>query len=165
MLTFLLVAGLAVALALLVAVHYRLGDLPADVWSLARRERAEDAPRAIDAMKEAVAAKAGAAVLALQRYEDNLAASFRAQVADAEMRARMSEMRAADSVTALQAATALVRELRSALETAKEPPVTRILPPSTPPAGDAERDTMEITKPSAGGLPKESRSGGHGGAS
>jgi hypothetical protein len=116
MVTFLLVAGLALALVLLVALHYRLGDLPFHVWSLARREREADAPKALDLMKEAVAAKAGVAVLSIQRHEEGLAAGYRAQVAEVEMRARVGERRAADTATALAAATTLVRELRQALD-------------------------------------------------
>jgi hypothetical protein len=36
MLTVLLVAGLVLALVLLIALHYRLGDIPVAVWSEAR---------------------------------------------------------------------------------------------------------------------------------
>jgi hypothetical protein len=116
MVTFLLAAGLGLALVLLVALHYRLGDLPFHVWSLARREREADAPKALDLMKEAVAAKAGVAVLSIQRHEEGLAAGYRAQVAEVEMRARVGERRAADTATALAAATTLVRELRQVLD-------------------------------------------------
>jgi hypothetical protein len=60
------VAGLALALVLLVALHRRLSGLPPVVWSMVRKEREAEAPKALDAMKEAVAAKAGAAVVVLR---------------------------------------------------------------------------------------------------
>jgi len=46
MLTTLLCAGLALALALLLALHVRLGDLPIAVRAALRRERDQAAPRA-----------------------------------------------------------------------------------------------------------------------
>jgi hypothetical protein len=115
MITVLLSAGLALALALLIAIHRRLSGLPLAVWALARREREANATKALDAMKEEVAARAGLAVVAIRRYEEQIGATFRAQVAEAETRARMAERRAADAATALEAAAVLVRELRLVL--------------------------------------------------
>ena len=149
--TFFMAAGLAVALALLVGLHYRLGELPINVWAQVKRDRDTPTPKALDAMKEAVAIKAGAAVLAIQRHEENLAATFRAQVAEAETRARMSERRAADTVTALQAAAELVRELRGALDAAPRavaPPPEAIETARKP--GSPEPASRERSSPRTG---------------
>jgi hypothetical protein len=128
MVTVLLGTGLVLALVLLIALHYRLDGLPFAVWSEARRERQDSASQALDLMTEAVAKKAGAAVLSLQQHEGALAAGYRNQVAEAQLRARMSDVRAGDTLTALNAATELVRELRQALDqlprdAAAEPPL------------------------------------------
>jgi hypothetical protein len=142
MVTALLAAGLVLARALLIALHYRLDGLPVALGIEVRRERQDNATRALDLMKEAVATKAGAAVLSIQRHEENLAAGHRAQVAEAQLRARMSEVRASDTVTALTAAVELVRELRQALD---QLPREAALPP---PIDPSERVTMEM-KPAA----------------
>jgi hypothetical protein len=116
MVTVLLGAGLVLALVLLVALHYRLSDLPFAVWSEARRERQDNASQALDLMKEAVATKAGAAIVSIRQHEESLAAGYRSRVAEAQGRARMSETRAGDTLTTLNAATVLVRELRQVLD-------------------------------------------------
>jgi hypothetical protein len=120
--TFPLAAALAVVFALLFIISRKLDGIPRAAWSLAKKEREAEVPKALDAMKEAVASRVGGSVVAIQRYEESIAESFRAQIAEAEMRARMSERRAADTATALQAATALVRELREALDAARALP-------------------------------------------
>jgi hypothetical protein len=142
MVTALLAAGLVLALALLIALHYRLDGLPVALGIEVRRERQDNATRALDLMKEAVATKAGTAVLSIQRHEENLAAGHRAQVAEAQLRARMGEVRSGDTVTALTAATTLVRELRQVLD---QLPREAALPP---PIDPSERVTVEL-KPEA----------------
>jgi hypothetical protein len=149
MVTVLLLAGLALALVLLVALHYRLGDLPFHVWSLARKERETDVPKALDLMKEAVAAKAGVAVLSIQRHEEGLAAGYRAQVAEVEMRARVGERRAADTATALAAATTLVRELRQVLDRLPQGPVPEAVDAARKP-GRPEPASRERLSPRMG---------------
>jgi hypothetical protein len=144
------VAGLVLALVLLVALHRRLSSLPPAVWSLVRKEREAEAPKALDAMKEAVAAKAGASVVAIRQYEEGIAASFRSQVAEADMRARIGERRAEETHAALQAALSLVHELRGALDRMSNPKAVGLPPPPTLPplkAEDAGRDTKEIALP------------------
>jgi hypothetical protein len=153
MLTLLYIAGLALALALLFGIYFKLDGLPLRVWSLVQKERDDNAGKALDAMKETVAARAGASVVAIQRYEESLAAGFRAQVAEAQTRARVSERRAADTETALQSAVSLVRELRAALDAMPGGAAARnsssgASSPAEP--GDAERETREIALPRAG---------------
>jgi hypothetical protein len=150
MLTSFYIAGLGLALVLLLSLHRRLSALPWRVWSLARREREAEAPKALDAMKEAVAAKAGASMIAIRQYEEGIAASFRAQIAEAEMRARIGERRAEEAHAALQAALSLVRELRAALDGARGPLVPRLLPPPVPPPPEPEgpeRESKEMPLP------------------
>lgn len=162
-----LTALAVLALALLLAIHRALSRIPIAVWSIAKRERNQDDGRTLDAMKEAVATRAGHAVIAIQTYQEQIAHSLRAQIADAETRARVAERRAADTTTALEAASTLVRELRAALDTASmlarelaaqhppRPPLTTSMPPSAPPpvlpseAEDTERKTTEMPSPPA----------------
>jgi hypothetical protein len=141
MVTVLLGAGLVLALVLLIALHYRLDGLPFAVWAEARRERQDSAAQALDLMTEAVAKKAGAAVLSIQQHEGALAAGYRRQVEEAQLRARMSDVRAGDTLTALNAATTLVRELRQALDHLPREPVP------APALDPSERVTGEM-KPS-----------------
>ena len=162
----LLVVGLAVTPALLVALYRRLGDLPFAVSAAAQRERARTEPRALDAMAEAVAAKSGQAVIAVQAYHEQLAHSLRGQVADAETRARVAERRAGEATRALGAAAELVRELHGALDTAlglaremrelhlaatTAEPVRAVAPVAAKPAegesDDGERKTTEVPGP------------------
>jgi hypothetical protein len=118
----LIVLGLALTPALLVALYRRLGDLPLAVSAAAQRDRARTEARtqaiALDSMAEAVAAKSGQAVIATQSYQEQTAESLRCQIAEAETRARVAERRAAEAVKALSAAAELVRELHGALDTA-----------------------------------------------
>lgn len=156
--------ALALALALLVALHLRVSGLPHALLALARKERAQDGGTLLDAMKEAVAARSGQAVIAVQTYQEQMAQSLRAQVAEAETRARVAERRAADTATALEAASALLRELRAALDVASNhtrelrahrsrpgptlPPASPAPPPVTlPDADEAERTTVEMPPP------------------
>ena len=55
-------------------------------------------------------------MIGVQTYHDQLGGLARAQVAEAEVRARMTERRAADAGIALDAASALVRDLRTLAE-------------------------------------------------
>ncbi len=112
--------GLSLAIVLLLALHLRLSGLPGTLLAVARKDRVQDGGRLLDAMKEAVAARSGQAVIAVTTLQDQLAQSLRAQLAEAEMRARVAERRAADTVTALEAASTLVRELRESLESVSE---------------------------------------------
>ena len=112
----LLGAGLALALALLIAIHHKLDGLPPRLWAIAKRERAADEARALTALTEATAARVGTITLGLRHHEEHLAASVRAQIAEAETRARVVERRSSDAGVALHAATDLVRALRSLCE-------------------------------------------------
>jgi hypothetical protein len=160
----LLVLGLVLTPALLVVLYRRLGDLPRSVWAVAQRERARNEPRTLDAMAEAVAVQSGQAIIVIQAYQEQIAESLRAQIADAETRARVAERRAADAATALSAAADLVRELHRSLEAARiltrelrelraAPPKERPASPAASPVvadanpDDGERKTTEVPGP------------------
>jgi hypothetical protein len=106
----------ALNLALWGALYYRLRGLPLAVWQVAQRNRVADDSRALDVLQAAAASRLGGLVIGVQTYHEQLAGLARAQAADAEVRARMSERRASDAVTALEAASALVRDLRTLAE-------------------------------------------------
>jgi hypothetical protein len=176
-------------LAVVLAIYRALRRLPLAVWSIVKRERNQDDGRALDTMKEAVAVRAGQAVIAIQTYQEQIAHSLRAQIAEAETRTRIAERRAADTATALEAASTLVRELRAALEAASgltrelgaqlsaappRPPLPSTMPPSAPPPGlpadrlagveDTDRKTIEMPSPpaSASGISPVDDEGGFG---
>jgi hypothetical protein len=158
-----LYAGPPLALALIVALyllHAKVDTIPLRILRLVQKEGEQNGPKALDAMREAVASRAGTAVVAIRQYEAQIAASYRAQIAEAEVRARQAERRAADTTTALQTALSLVGELRAVLDTvgpalvrrvprpaAAEPPVESPLPPR---GDDVERRTIEIAPASPG---------------
>jgi hypothetical protein len=103
-------------LALWGALYVRLDGLPLRLWSLAKKERSEDDEAALTLLQERAAAKAGAIVESLRDYDEQVAASFRAQVAEAQVRARIAERQSSEAGVALSAASALVRELRWLLD-------------------------------------------------
>ncbi len=149
-----------------VALQRRLSALPHAVLALVRKERAHDGGRLLDVMKEAVAARSGQAVIAIQTCQEQIAQSLRAQIAEAETRARIAERRALDTATALEAATTLVRELRATLDVSatlvrhllahpQAPGTPAAQGPSTD-ADDGERTTTEMP-PASDGAPASGR--------
>lgn len=107
MVTVILCAGLAVALALLVAILLKVATLPGALRAQARRDRAEGRAEgqaeAFTALQEAAAAKVGGIVVAIQAYEERSASLVRDELAASEVRARVSERRAADTMPLLGA--------------------------------------------------------------
>jgi hypothetical protein len=112
-------AGLVLALVLLVAIDRKVGALPSRVRALAREERARDDNLVVSALHEATAAKVGKATAAIRDHEEQIAAAYRALVAELEVRARAAERSAGEAQTALSAASALVRELRALIDDAR----------------------------------------------
>jgi hypothetical protein len=159
-----ILAAFAFLTVLVGLLHYRMGRLPASLRALARKDALQEGGQLVDVMKEAVASRAGQALIAIQTYQEQLAQLARAQIAQAEVRAQLAERRASDTATALDAATALVRELRAMLDAAAEaraaPPAStpsklRAAPPAPPSlAGEEppERQTIKAPAPSASGL-------------
>src|SRR4051812_16542776 len=97
MVTGILCVGLALVLTLLVAIYQKLEDLPLRVWGIAREQQAQQEGKELAALQEGVAARVKALVVSLHAFHEQIAASFRAQVADAEMRARVAERRSSEA--------------------------------------------------------------------
>ena len=108
--------GAALNLALWGALFHRVGTIPRSVWKIAQRSRTEDESRALDVLQAAAASRLGGLVIGVQTYHEQLAGLVRARVAEAEVRARTTERCAADAGIALDAASALVRDLRTLAE-------------------------------------------------
>src|SRR4051812_30640830 len=76
--------GIAVALLLLCALHWRLAGMPSRLWGIARRElsaaRATDDAEAQKALQEAANAKIGTLVAGLQQYQEQIAVDYRRQI-------------------------------------------------------------------------------------
>ena len=148
MATAFLVAGLALALALLlavIAIHRKLDAIPARIWSIARRERDQDESKALTVLTEAAAVKVAALTLSLRTYEEQIAADLRAQVAAAQTRARVIEHRSSDAAIALSAASELVSELAAIVA---ELSVQRPLPPAplNAPQGNHARQQVDPSR-------------------
>ena len=153
--------GAALNLALWGALFHRVGTVPRSVWKIAQRSRTEDESRALDVLQAAAASRLGGLVIGVQTYHEQLAGLVRARVAEAEVRARTTERCAADAGIALDAASALVRDLRTlaedlpslidrrALQTGMaigEAAARKVEPePQLPPA-PVERDTVEMPR-------------------
>jgi predicted component of type VI protein secretion system len=108
------VALIAIVLVLVLAlISWKIDMIPRRLLALVKQERAREDGQAQTALLEAAAAKVGPVVAGIRTYHDQLEASLRAQLAEAETRARVSERRALDASTYLQAASTLVADLRN----------------------------------------------------
>ena len=96
------------------ALYHKLHRLPPSLWKAAApRDRAADEKRALDVLQEAAASRIGGLVIGIRTYHEQLGGIVQAQLAEAEVRARISERRASEAGVALCAASALVRDLRA----------------------------------------------------
>jgi hypothetical protein len=109
-------------LALWGALYRAVDGLPFRIFNLARKERAADEALALTVLQEAAAAKVGPLVQGIRAYHDQLDAGLRAQIAEAEVRARVTERRSSDAGVALSTASALVCDLRELLGLAHRRP-------------------------------------------
>src|SRR5262249_418563 len=104
--------------------------------------------RALTALQEATAVKVGQSTAALRDYEEQLASLFRAQVVEAQARARAAERDVADAGVALAAATDLVRELCAPADGARAASAAPVDAAPIPVAPDADaRATVEMREP------------------
>jgi hypothetical protein len=108
--------GTGINLVLWAALYTRLDGLPLRIWSLAKKERVEGEGAALTLLQERTATKVAAIVKSLREYDEHVAACFRAQVAEAQVRARVVERQSSETGVALAAASALVRELRGLVD-------------------------------------------------
>jgi hypothetical protein len=134
--------GTGINLALWGALYAKLDGLPLRIWSMAKKERTDGEGAALTLSQERTAAKVGAIVKSLREYEEHVAASFRAQVAEAQVRARIAERQSSEAGVALSAASALVRDLRGLVDS------ERGLHRSTLRSLSASGDDAPITPPS-----------------
>ncbi|MEO7327156.1 MAG: hypothetical protein ABI193_01170 [Minicystis sp.] len=109
-----IVALLATILLLVLAfLSFRIDKIPARLFTLVKQERAREDSRAQATLLEAAALKVGPLVSGIRTYHEQIAASLRAQLAEAETRARIAERRALDASTYLDAASTLIVDLRA----------------------------------------------------
>jgi hypothetical protein len=154
MVTGFLCVGLALALALLVAIYLKLGALPVRMWAIAKEEQAREAGRGQAALVAAAGLKVGPLVKSIRDHEEQIAASFRGQLADAEVRARLVERRTTETLAILGAASTLVRELRAALDALGAPRAPRgAAPPEQRGADATGRPTLALARVGAAGVP------------
>ena len=99
-------------LALWGTLHRKVDRLPGTLWKLVQRDRAADQKHALDVLQEAAASRVGGLVVGLKTYHDDLGVILQQQIAEAEVRARISERRSSEAGVALSTAVVLVRELR-----------------------------------------------------
>jgi hypothetical protein len=143
---------------LLAALYWKLTGMPACLWSLARDElaktHADDDRAAQKALREATDARAGTLLASLRQYEEQTAAQFRRQIADAEIKAREAQRSAMNTGAALETATTLVRELRATLDALGGLPAlvrdARMADAAAKPAADDDgrkTDEMRVTPP------------------
>jgi hypothetical protein len=137
--------GAGVGLVLWAVLHRKVAEVPRVVWEIVRQERAAEAARVQAAWQEATALKVGAIVRSLREHEEQSAAGLRAQIADAENRARVTERRASDAGVALSTASELVRESR-ALRDELRALVAMASPPAAPRVAGDDRETVEVPK-------------------
>jgi hypothetical protein len=139
--------GLALYAATIIAVHRWIADLPARVALLIERERRRGEQRAFDTLRAAAGERVAALVSSLRDFEEQTRAAVRARAAAESARVRLAEGRAEAAmrredgvVTALEAASALVAQLRAALDHAGPPAADTLGDPRDP----AERKTVEV---------------------
>ena len=106
----LVVVGLALVLAVQIAIHLRIAGIPARVAALRRVAEGRERPEA-DAFQEALARRLNLIVRGIQGYHDQIAEDFRAQVAAGEQRARIAEGQRGDAAGVASELRALGREM------------------------------------------------------
>jgi hypothetical protein len=106
----LVIVGLALVLALQIAIHLRLAGIPARIATLKLVTEDRARPDA-DAFQEALARKLNLILRGIQGYHDQIAEDFRAQVAAGEQRVRLAERQRADAVGVASELRTLAREM------------------------------------------------------
>lgn len=162
--------GLALVVALQIAIHRRIANTPAWVAEHVRLEILNRARADVDALKESTAKSVVEIVNSLkqhhdraQRYQFELHETYRTEIASLQARAHQREAHAnilADLVGALREITNDLRDLRgdedqrkTTVPERRPPPHPRAAVPPPPPADDQEdgdaRKTVESPPPAA----------------
>ena len=135
------------------AIHRRLDGLPARAAVSFKLEAEARARADASAVHDAAKQMAAPLFAGLREAQEGLAADFRRQVANAEMRARVGERHAANTTTALETAAVLVRELRAGIDATGE---ARARLERTAAETDDNRTTIEVLTPPSGAPPPSS---------
>jgi hypothetical protein len=104
------VVGLALVLAVQVAIHLRIAGIPARIAAMKQVAEGRGRPEA-DAFQEALARRLNLIVRGIQGYHDQIAEDFRAQVAAGEQRARLAEAKRGDAAGVAPELRALARDM------------------------------------------------------
>lgn len=123
----------------------RIESLPRRLLDRLEALRTQKDAQAQALAMEAAARKVGPLIAGIRSYHDQMAASLRAQLADAELRARLRERRDEDGVAYLSAASKLVGELRALYDARRQLAGAN---ESTPePVEPDQRATIELRRP------------------
>jgi hypothetical protein len=133
--------GVGLILVLGVALYRQLDELPSRIVNLVARARSDGERKAMTILQEAAAVRVGAIVRSLRQHEEEVAAGWRAQVVEAQVRARIVERQSSEAGVALSTAVVLVRELRRLVDGDGEGALT---PSGAAPAVTDGRETVEI---------------------
>ena len=104
------VVGLALVLAVQIAIHLRIAGIPARIAAMKQVAEGRARPEA-DAFQEALARRLNLIVRGIQGYHDQIAEDFRAQVAAGEQRARLAEAKRGDATSVAPELRALARDM------------------------------------------------------
>ncbi|MFO0758418.1 MAG: hypothetical protein U0359_18140 [Byssovorax sp.] len=116
------VAVFAVVLLLVLGLlSFRIDGLPRRLLGVMKQERAREDGQAQSALLEAAGQKVHPLVSGMKSVHDQMVASLRAQIAEAEARARAAERQAQDLSVYLDAASTLVAELRTLRDALRAP--------------------------------------------
>src|SRR5262245_1107083 len=116
MLIEILYGSLAVVVVLLAVIVFGLRSLSSRLAARARRERPQAQAEGVRALQGAAAAAVGPVTASLKQLEEQMETRHRDELAAVELRARVAQRRAAETVPLLTAATETVREMRAAVD-------------------------------------------------
>jgi hypothetical protein len=169
----LVIVGLALVLAVQIAIHLRIAGIPARVATLRLVAEGRARPES-DAFQEVLARRLNLIVRGIQGYHDQIAEDFRVQIAAGEQRARLAEGQRTDVAAAASELRALAREMSSiaaelralqgdfaelvcaAAEARGAPPAAAQVTPKVAPAPEDpdERKTIDMPPPASCAPPR-----------
>jgi hypothetical protein len=106
-----IIVGLALVLALQVAIHLRIAGIPRRVATLKSVTTEKGSRAESDAFQEGLARRLNLIVRGIQGYHDQIAEDFRLQVAAAEQRAKLAEARRAGDAAVTADLRTVTREM------------------------------------------------------
>jgi hypothetical protein len=152
----LVLVGLALVLVLQVALHLRLGAVPARAAAHLERAAEERASREANALQEAARKRVELIVALLKSYQEQAAEDWRAQFAASQQRAKLAEERVIAAAGIVSELRELAGDLRCLLA---EQPARGAVEAAAPAASEADpegqRNTMEMQRAPASCAPSE----------